>query len=413
MLSEYFKTSKAVERLTSGVAGSYVAGFAKWLREAGYSLTTVRNYLGAVGHFSWWATRRRLAPTDLDESAAGGFGRHLRCCRCEQFRCGEMRRAVARIHAFVRYLRLEGVIAPQPATLPQPADPPLLVGFGRWMIENRGVTEVTVSNHGRAIRELLDALGHDPSRYDAQGLRGFLLAYMRRHGRRCAQYAASSVRMFLRYSSSEGMCSADLLGAIPSVACWRLSALPRYLSVEDIERLVAACDRGRHPLRDRAILLLLYRLALRAGDILRLQLSDIAWHDGAIRVSGKGRRETPLPLSQEVGDALLDYIVRERPPVPEYHVFLRAEAPFRPLAGSTISAIVSLAMTRAGVDAPCRGAHVLRHSAATHMLWQGASLSDIGTILRHSSQETTALYAKVDLAALREIGQPWPEVASC
>jgi site-specific recombinase XerD len=222
--------------------------------------------------------------------------------------------------------------------------------------------------------------------------------------------------MFLRFLITEGKCSDDLIAAIPVLAHWRLSSLPRYLQPEEVERIIASCESDS-PVskRDRAILLLLARLGLRAGDILRLYLGDIDWEEARIRVSGKGRRQAWLPLTQEVGHAVVAYLQGGRPRIDSDVLFIRARAPFRAFAShSAISVIVARAMRRAGIKCPSRGAaHVLRHSAASSLLRQGASLQDIAALLRHRSIETTQIYAKVDVPTLRQIAQPWPEVRPC
>lgn len=211
-------------------------------------------------------------------------------------------------------------------------------------------------------------------------------------------------------------CAAGLDGAVPMLAHWRLAALPRYLAEDEVERLIASCD-PESPVgaRDRAILLLLARLGLRAGDIVQLQVDDVDWKGGWILVSGKSRRETRLPLTQEVGQALVRYLRDVRPPCSERAVFVRSRAPFRPFGSHcAISVIVDRALHRAGVRRPSRGAaHLLRHSIATSMLRHGASLAEVASLLRHQSIATTQIYAKVDVKALQEIAQPWPEVLPC
>jgi site-specific recombinase XerD len=222
--------------------------------------------------------------------------------------------------------------------------------------------------------------------------------------------------MFFRFLIAEGKCDSRLAAAIPVVAHWRLSALPRYLQPEEVERVIASCSpTSPSGKRDRAILLLLARLGLRAGDILVLRVDDIDWKGAWISVCGKGRRLTKLPLTQEVGRAIVDYLKEERPPAETDILFLRSRAPLRAFAShAAISVIVEQAMRRAGVTCPSRGAaHVLRHSVATSMLRHGASLQDIAAVLRHRSIETTQIYAKVDIAMLQEIAQPWPEVQPC
>jgi site-specific recombinase XerD len=195
---------------------------------------------------------------------------------------------------------------------------------------------------------------------------------------------------------------------------WRLSALPRYLPAADIERVIAACERETAVgLRDRAAVLLLARLGLRAGDIVKMDLSDFDWVSASVRVSGKSHYEVKLPITQEVGESILEYLRRGRPPVQDSRLFVRMLAPWKPLKVSAVSAIVERAIARAGVEAPFRGAHVLRHSAATEMLRQGATLEQVGTVLRHRYLDTTAHYAKVDVQRLRSIALPWPEVFPC
>jgi len=189
----------------------------------------------------------------------------------------------------------------------------------------------------------------------------------------------------------------------------------QYVSADAVQRIIDACDATRpEGARDRAILLLLARLGLRAGDIVGLELRDLDWAAARVRVVGKGRREARLPLPQEVGDAILAYLRARRAGVTCDRVFLRARAPWRPLATSScVSAIVKRAMVRAAVAAPTRGAHLLRHSAATAMLRDGISLPAIAVVLRHRSVETTAHYAKVDTELLRSVAQPWLGGAPC
>jgi len=226
----------------------------------------------------------------------------------------------------------------------------------------------------------------------------------------------TAVRMFLRFLIANGKCSVGLDAAIPVMAHWRLSSLPQYLQSDEVERVIASCDPatqvGR---RDRAILLLLGRLGLRAGDIVQLRLGDLDWKEAWIHVSGKVRCQTRLPLTQEIGDAIATYIKDGRPQTDADALFIRARAPFRAFGSHcAISVVVKKAMRRAGVTCPSRGAaHVLRHSVASSMLRQGASLQEIAVILRHRSIETTEIYAKVDVIALRQIAQPWPEVELC
>lgn len=222
------------------------------------------------------------------------------------------------------------------------------------------------------------------------------------------------MRAFLRYLGAEGKCTPGLDAAIPPAVCWRLSSLPGYLKAEEVERVLAASDTSTSGgLRDRALLLLLARLGLRTGDVRQLRLGDIDWTTGSLRLQGKGRREARLPLTQEIGDALLAYVERGRPAAPYDHVFLGTRPPIRPWGHSSVSAVVGKYLRRAGVTNPRPGTQVLRHSAATEMLRRGGSLQEIGAVLRHRSCDTTAIYAKVDVTLLKLVAQAWPEVPSC
>jgi site-specific recombinase XerD len=201
--------------------------------------------------------------------------------------------------------------------------------------------------------------------------------------------------------------------AIPGFASWQLSSVPKFLVAEDVERVIRSCTEDANGLRDRAVLLLLARLGLRASEVAQLKFGDIDWHRGGITVCGKSRRQESLPLPQEVGDAILLYLNQGRPALQVSEVFISVLAPFRALTRASVTHIVRSALRRTGIKAPINGAHVLRHSAATNMLRQGASLAGVGAVLRHRSPMTTAHYAKVDFGLLSEIAQPWPEVVSC
>ena len=243
-----------------------------------------------------------------------------------------------------------------------------------------------------------------------------ILTEAQRSSRPYIKTMATALRGYLRFLAAHGACRPWLDRAVPDIPQWRLSALPRYLPPADVERLIASCDLTKpHGIRDKAILLLLARLGLRAGDILGMRVDDIAWEEGTLRVRGKGRREARLPLPQDAGDALLRYLEQARRLVDDHRIFLRSSAPYRPFAGPcAISDVVRLALKRVGIaNPPSRGANLLRHSAATAMLRAGATLDAIGTVLRHRSADTTAHYAKVEVAMLLQIAQPWPGDASC
>jgi site-specific recombinase XerD len=259
---------------------------------------------------------------------------------------------------------------------------------------------------------LVRALGEDVGQWNAHAVRNFLLERASQSGTSTTQALITSLRAFIRFLNFRGECRDDLAIAIPAVAHWRLARLPRCLSAEEVNRLIAASD-GTTPgrLRDRAILLMLARLGLRSGDVAALRLSDIDWNNGTLQVTGKGRYQVRLPLPQDVGDALLRYLDCRPANVATEHVFLRSNAPCRPFAsGDGVSSVVKHALKRANIDAPAKGAHLLRHTAATEMLRNGVPLDQAGLVLRHRSIDMTAYYAKADVGLLKQVAQPWPEV---
>ena len=376
----------------------------------------------SVAHFdrnthSHWNERQGRSLEQLHETLISEFERHLRTCRCQRplrlCRRDDVRE-LAGAQALVHQLRGCGVIL-SPPPLHREADPPALVaGFCDWMRSQRGTKEKTLRWYSVVIKHVLEDLGTNPLVYRAESIRAFILGRTQGGSRSKAKEITSVTRTFLRYLIAIGKCRAGLDDAVPTLAMWRLSALPRYLPAADVERVIASCDRETAVgIRDRAVILLLARLGLRAGDVLQMDVRDIDWGSASIRVSGKSRRETKLPLTQEVGDAILEYLQKGRPPVQGTHLFVRMLAPWSPLRTSSVSGMVARAIARAGVEAPFHGAHVLRHSAATEMLRQGATLQQVGAILRHRYLDTTAHYAKVDVQRLQAIALPWPEVFPC
>jgi site-specific recombinase XerD len=291
-------------------------------------------------------------------------------------------------------------------------EPALVAAFRDWFRMHRGAAEPTLRLYCRGAAELLQTLGDDVGRWTFQAVRQYLLRRASEAGAPTIQKLITSLRAFLRYLSFRGEARYDLDLAIPAVAYWRLATLPRCLSANEVDRLIAACAGGSPArLRDRAIVLMLSRLGLRSGDIAQLRLSDIDWGSGTLQVTGKGRYQVRLPLPQDVGDALLRYLECRPQSGHDDRVFLRNIAPFKPFtSGDGVSNVVRRALQRAGIESPARGAHLLRHTAATEMLRNGVPLDQIGLVLRHRSIDMTAYYAKVDFALLREIAQPWPEV---
>lgn len=397
-LEKYFKDERCIARLRAEGAGRYFDGFADHIGGLGFEADTIRGCVASVVHMMRVMARDSVGPEVLDDGHVSAFRTHLTRCRCRRRPRGDFRGA----RRFLEYLRSGGVAPPRRA----PKESALVVRFCDWMRRHRGSSETTLEGYCRAIRRFLTRAGDDAANYDARILRSFVVHY----GRGTGKHAAQAMRQFLRFVIAEGLCPVGLDNAIPTIAHWRLSSLPRYLPAKDVERIIGEAANSA---RDHAMLLLLARLGLRNGDLRALQIGDIDWQRGRLRLVGKSRREALLPLPQDVGDALLHYIETERPQGSSEHVFFTKTAPVRPLGRGTARGVVRSAICRAGIkDPPSHGCHLLRHSAATDMLRRGMTLDEIGVLLRHRFHETTEIYAKVDLNALREIAQPWPTEAA-
>jgi len=412
MLESYMRRTSALARFRSGPFGRYADGFAAALSAAGYAQDTGSSSIRHAAHLVMWAGQQGIGIPGLDEQIVVGFEAHLATCRCPGHRAGGHERAATRVMIFLDYLRSQDVIPPRAQK--DAAGCPLVDGFCAWMERHRGVTAATLVVYGRVARRLVALIGSEPQRYAAGMLRDAVVGLARGCGTSKAKQIVTVSRAFVRHLSVEGRCEPGLDAALPQIASWSLASLPRYVSPEDVRRIVDACDpRLPGGVRDRAILLLLARVGLRAGDIVEMRARDIDWARGSIVVRGKGRREVALPLPQDAGEAVLAYLA-QRAHTPTDRLFVSARAPFGPLGGSaTVSQIVGRAIARSGVATPSRGAHLLRHSAATALLREGVSLPAIGAILRHRSVETTARYAKVDVQMLRSVARPWVEGTPC
>ena len=376
----------------------HVDGFKPWLESKGYRAVTI---VEIVRLLSCWAEWTHVAGFEFS-SIEPGFA-----ASAAEFRGGKSARApLGSAKLFIAMLRAEGVLPPERRDASHEEIWPLLAAYCRWMRDQRGLAESTLALRRPILVDLLVALGDDPIAYTAKALRGFVLERAAPHGRPRAKCIASTIRSFLRYLIATGQCQLGLDHAVPGFANWQLATTPRFLSEVDVARVLDACNDDDR-LRDRAIVLLLARLGLRASEAAHLCFPHIDWAGATLTLSGKMRREERLPLPQDVRDALLAYLERARPRMADARVFLTDIAPVVPLSRVAVKCIVRRALSRAGVGSPHRGAHVLRHSAATAMLAGGATLAGVGAVLRHRSTSMTAHYAKVDFGLLSEIAQPW------
>ena len=334
--------------LDPGPLRPLVDQFTDYLVNLGHTPLTVCGYDDAARHFAMWLQRSGVAIAHVDCDTCAGFANHR--CRCPGGRQGDRVSAkyARRAKRFVRFLSECGVVDRPVSPGPMPLEP-RVEQFQDWLRRHRGIATRTISKHGRMVTRLLAALGTDPARYDAASIRQAILGEVRGTSAAYAKTMTTALRGYLRFLGTLGLCRAELVHAVPTIPQWRLSAMPRYLPAVDVERMIACCNASEaRGVRDKAILLLLARLGLRAGDVLDLRLGHVCWTDGTLRVCGKGRREVCLPLPQDVGDALLDYICRARPVSDSDVVFLRSIAPYQPFAGSsTISTVVRWALVRA------------------------------------------------------------------
>ena len=408
MLETYFSASKMLGHLRSGPSGPYLDGFAAALERQGYRPATAVRYLRAAAHVGHIMVQHGAGPRDIDLTA---FGEHLQSCRCPRAKGGRRNHhTIYGARLFRRHLVELGVCRAA-TTVAAPAGPKLVADFKTWLRKHRGASDATIKLYVRDASDLITQLRSDPIDWRSNDVRSYVLDRANKSGRGTIEKMTTSLRAFLRYLAVAGHCQAGLEGAVPAYAHWQLADMPRYLSTEQVNRLIAACDGGSGARRrDRAIVLLLARLGLRAGDVAQLRLADIEWQTGSLRVCGKSRTEVRLPLPQDVGDAIAAYLECRPSACRSEAMFLRTIAPCRPFRrGDGISSVVKRLMKRAGIVTPVKGAHALRHTAATEMLRHGVPLDKIGLVLRHRGIDTTAYYAKADVALLKQVAQPWPE----
>ena len=285
----------------------------------------------------------------------------------------------------------------------------LLAEFRGWLDRERGLSPVSVRCYSKQAKAFLAGIGGPGavSELDAGRVTAFMVDHARDRNTWSAKAMVTSLRTFLRFAHATGRTAVPLAGAVPAVASWRLSALPRGLKAAEIEMLLAGCDRKTAAgLRDHAVLSLLARLGLRGAEAAGLQLDDVDWRAGEIAVTGKGSRTERLPLPAPAGEALVAWLTEGRPACESRAVFVTVRRPYRQLTPEAVRTVMGRACDRAGLER--RGAHRFRHALATEMLRAGASLPEVGQVLRHRSMLSTAVYAKVDQEALRPLARPWP-----
>lgn len=393
-------------------ADPHVLSFLNCLRARGYAPGTLSKRRRAAVAFVGWLDRKKLSVGEVDEAHVALFLRRLGSRRSRSRLLGER----AAVRAFLVHFReTEG----QGHASSGGAETHWTVLENRYvdyLRNERGLTETSVRIYLPRVRVFLKAWEADmgslsPLALTAQIVRDFLIGYVRSRSSESVRLLAAALRSLLHFFFLRGETSQDLSLAVPTVRRWSLASVPFFLSSEEVERVLSMTDRStERGRRDHAILLLLARLGLRAGEVVALEIDDIHWRTAEIVVRGKGRNLDRLPLLADVGEALSLYLQRDRHLSSSRRVFLRRVAPAVGFSGpSAVGHVVRAALTRAGLRSSRRGAaHLFRHSLATRMIRRGASLAQIAEVLRHRSPVTTQIYAKVDFETLRGVTRAWP-----
>jgi len=407
-----YENADAQVRTIGGTSAEHLGAFVGSLIGEQYSVSYVCQLARHALAFGRWCEARNISLHVLSED---DIVRYQRSRRQRRSRCRETRRRELRaLGLLLDFLRNEGICPAAPAHATPAED--VVMDFARYLQHDHGLADITIENYTRTARQfLLWRFGQgDVCLRDlcATDVITFVQSKAQRLGPSALKCVVTALRSFLRYGQFRGEVLAGLAAGVPAVAGWATTPpVPKAISAEHAQRAIDSCDcQTSVGLRDRAVLLLLARLGLRAVEIVRLMLDDIDWDHAQLRVRGKGGRESLLPLTADVGEAIAAYLEHGRPTSQDRHLFLRSLAPIRGLLEGSdgIGSIVRYALNRAKVEAPHRGSHQFRHALAVHMLQVGASLPEIGQVLRHRSPQSTSIYAKVDLTALRALAMTWP-----
>ena len=407
-VTEFFTFPRTRRRMYAGPLGPYVDEFTERLQRRGYSKRSIRNKIRVVANFSRWLVIHDLGAHDMDAARRKRFLAHRKRAG------GWTSEDAAALREIQALLCEQGITHIPDASEALSERECVEKDFHTYLSEDRGLSAMTVRNYLRIVSHFLNECFADgPVRTEvliSTDVIGFVQRHAHGHSHSWAQLVVTALRAFLRYLHHHGRIPANLAACVPAVAAWSFSRLPAFLRPGQTQRVLDQCDRqtatGR---RDYAMLLLCARLGLRAGEVAALTLDEIDWDAGCFAIRNKGGRWTQMPLPHEVGEAIADYLANGRPSCLDRHVFIRDHAPRMGFSSSnSVSAVASRALARAGIESPRKGAHLFRHTLATEMLRQGASLAEIGQLLRHQHPDTTRIYAKVDLPALRKLAPPWP-----
>ncbi len=399
--------------MRSGPTAPYLDALAAELQSQDYSRKSIRRQLHNADSFGWWLTKQNLSVAEITDAVVGryvgGMHRSTRAGCAKGYRAHNARG----LPRLLNLLRGPGVTPP--ATQLVATVDPCLQGFERYLERVRGVAPATRTGYLRETRGFLQHVFQeaDPnwSRVGPEHVASYITMRAGHLSITCRRDPITPLRAFLRYMTSEGLLSASLECAIPPIRQWKHATLPTALSPDDLAKVLAVShERTVKGLRNRAILLLLARLGLRAGEVRRICLEDIDWRQGNLLIrAGKNHRERILPLPEDVGEALIDYLQHGRPAHKGRAIFLTLDPPYRPLVSSApISILARQAIESAGVRTARTGAHVFRHTVATHMVCGGATFKSVSDVLGHQTLGVTGIYAKLDLSSLAKVALPWP-----
>lgn len=402
-----FVLPKTLQRLHEGPLGSHIDAYASRLLEQGFSAERARDKIRLISDFGTWLGRQELGVNDVDSQTV------KRYLANQKGHIHPGRGAFSALQALLNLLYEKGI--DNEARVPEATDPRRCTekDFERYLSQERGLSVATAENYLPFARQLLrERFGDGPidfAKLRPRDITGFIQRHAHDHSPARSGVMVAALRAFLRHLQHRRQIMTDLAACVPSVANWSHVTLPKSLKPDQVVQVLKYCDRERATgRRDYAILLLLARLGLRAGEVAALTLDDVDWKEGNLTLRGKGGQEAKLPLPMEVGEAIVAYLRNGRPRCESRRLFIRECAPRAGFANGAVGKLVMRALTRARVDSPRKGAHLFRHTLATGMLQHGASLSEIGTILRHQHPSTTMIYANVDLLALRRLAHAWP-----
>jgi len=406
-----YESAAALVGRAAGPLAGHLGAFVGSLIDQQFTASVVYVKAQHALAFDGWLAKRCAVLADLGDVHIERY-QHRRRRRYQRILLETRRRERNHIMQLLQFLRGHGACPAAQIEITAAED--LAARYEQHLQAQQGLAAITIKRYRTIARQFL----HERFGCGVVDLRtlcaGDMIAFMQGRAKSLQPPAlkcvATAMRSFLRYAQYRGEVATALAAAVPTVAAWTTTpAVPKAISAEHAQRAIDSCDLNTAVgLRDRAVLLLLARLGLRAHEIIALQLEDCDWDSGHLRLRSKNRREQLLPLPIDVGAAIAAYLKQGRPTSTDRHLFLLSRAPIRGLRQGAIGTIVRYALQRAQVDAPHRGSHQFRHALAVRMLQGGASLREIGEVLRHQSPQSTSIYARVDIDALRSLAMPWP-----